>query len=306
MLKARSATLCLGIVALLMSHGLAQDRTSARKSTSRKTTTRKATANHLPGFDIVSRDYDGDGKADFAIRLKRGQWLIDYSRNGLGSWDEKIKERAPGATSRATARPRDYDGDGKADLAIFLDSRELCIDYAKNGFGKWDVIRSYEIPGLPTKSTPRDLSEAKTNRKPTTAAARRRAIDKRRADSRARRDRTRNFAGRGRNALKAVQEEFSKAGLGNFLGGNTKGGPLNIIVNGHDHEVELLVVAKPTGGNRRVVNGKAQMVQIRVAKSQRVIILVNGHRNQVKIPRVLINNVTSKVNGNGNRVRYTK
>jgi len=36
--------------------------------------------------------------------------------------------------------PRDYDGDGRADVSIKADDGRWLIDYASNGFGSWDVI----------------------------------------------------------------------------------------------------------------------------------------------------------------------
>jgi hypothetical protein len=36
-------------------------------------------------------DYNGDGKADIALRAADGLRLIDYARNGFGSWDISIQ-----------------------------------------------------------------------------------------------------------------------------------------------------------------------------------------------------------------------
>jgi peptidoglycan/xylan/chitin deacetylase (PgdA/CDA1 family) len=40
----------------------------------------------------------------------------------------------------AHAIPADYDSDGKADLSVKTDDGNWFIDYAANGFGRWDLI----------------------------------------------------------------------------------------------------------------------------------------------------------------------
>ncbi|NLC31325.1 MAG: VCBS repeat-containing protein, partial [Candidatus Moranbacteria bacterium] len=87
----------------------------------------------------TNNDYDGDGKADIAVKTNLGGYYIDYSSNGFGSWDV-IKSGYGDSTVKN--RPDDYDGDGKTDISIkTLDGRWL-IDYAHNGFGSWDVVKS--------------------------------------------------------------------------------------------------------------------------------------------------------------------
>lgn len=80
---------------------------------------RKVLPNTLSGI-VVSADYDGDGKADFAT-YKDGLWTIEQSTNGaartvsFGLSDDKLV-------------PADYDGDGKADIAVWRPS---------NGYWYW-------------------------------------------------------------------------------------------------------------------------------------------------------------------------
>ena len=45
--------------------------------------------------------------------------------------------------------PADYDGDGKADLSIKTNDGYWLIDYAYNGFGKWDDVLFYYGDGIP-------------------------------------------------------------------------------------------------------------------------------------------------------------
>jgi subtilisin family serine protease len=44
----------------------------------------------------------------------------------------------PALVRPSTPVPADYDGDGKDDLSVKTDSGEWLIDYASNGFGRWD------------------------------------------------------------------------------------------------------------------------------------------------------------------------
>jgi|GEM_PF-5531846 len=88
-------------------------------------------------------DYDGDTKADLAFKMNDGRWLIDYAANGFGSWDEIITDSLR-FHRFAHPAPADYDGDGRADLAIKDDEdASWWIDYARNGFGNWDLSLPY-------------------------------------------------------------------------------------------------------------------------------------------------------------------
>ncbi|MDQ3373402.1 MAG: FG-GAP-like repeat-containing protein, partial [Acidobacteriota bacterium] len=80
----------------------------------------------------VPADYDGDGKADIAVYRTEPR----FSSNGIGIW--QISQSSDGATrqvqfglSTDRALPADYDGDGKADLAVYRPS---------NGF--WYILQS--------------------------------------------------------------------------------------------------------------------------------------------------------------------
>jgi hypothetical protein len=90
-------------------------------------------------------DYDGDGKADLAMKVNDGRWLLDFARNGFGSWDLQVSSHSlPAVDKSSQPAPADYDGDGKADIAIKDDlTGEWCIDYAHNGFGSWDLKLPY-------------------------------------------------------------------------------------------------------------------------------------------------------------------
>ncbi|HLM01559.1 MAG TPA: VCBS repeat-containing protein [Pyrinomonadaceae bacterium] len=60
--------------------------------------------------DLVQADYDGDGKADFAV-YRDGWWYVMRSRDGFYAEKFGLPEDFP-------MRGNDYDGDGKADLAV--------------------------------------------------------------------------------------------------------------------------------------------------------------------------------------------
>ncbi len=98
----------------------------------------------------VPADYDGDGRADIAIKTSAGEWFIDYSndfrnpacasRPCFGSWNLMLwGSQAIYGGSEWTPVPADYDGDCKADLAMKSMYGDWFIDYASNGYGRWDV-----------------------------------------------------------------------------------------------------------------------------------------------------------------------
>jgi subtilisin family serine protease len=84
----------------------------------------------------VPKDYDGDGRADIAIKTDDGKWKIDYASNGFGAWDVVINNRYGGTESHGA--PGDFDGDGRDDIAVKTDNGSWSIDYAWNGFGPFD------------------------------------------------------------------------------------------------------------------------------------------------------------------------
>jgi len=85
----------------------------------------------------VPADYDGDGKADIALKQSNGVLKIDYAANGFGTWD--VTTPAIYGNASAIAVPGDFDGDFRADISVKKSDGSWAIDYAVNGFGSWDV-----------------------------------------------------------------------------------------------------------------------------------------------------------------------
>ncbi len=74
----------------------------------------------------VPGDYDGDGKTDVAVfRPSTGTWYVQLSSTpSTGTWYVQLSstgavEQTQWGVAGDTPVPRDYDGDGKADIAVF-------------------------------------------------------------------------------------------------------------------------------------------------------------------------------------------
>jgi hypothetical protein len=80
------------------------------------------------GMVAAAADFDGDGRADLAIRSFIGWWFIDLSRNGLGAFD--VWPQGWGSDG-SQPLPGDYDGDGIADLAVKDDCGPWRIDLTR-------------------------------------------------------------------------------------------------------------------------------------------------------------------------------
>jgi hypothetical protein len=93
-------------------------------------------------FHAVPADYDGDGKADLAVKDDvYGNWMIDYARDGFGGYNPSVPGFGGADFHGALfhAVPADYDGDGKADLAVKDDYfGGWMVDYAQDGFGGYN------------------------------------------------------------------------------------------------------------------------------------------------------------------------
>lgn len=85
-------------------------------------------------------DFDGDGRDDILIySLGITQFSIDYSSNGFGGADVRIKNTYyignSGGNANEYGASGDFDGDGLADWSRKRNSGIWCINYAYNGFG---------------------------------------------------------------------------------------------------------------------------------------------------------------------------
>ena len=77
------------------------------------------------GEDVVSGDYDGDGKADHAVyKRSTSTWYIRQSTTGT------VTATQWGAANDKTVQ-NDYDGDGKVDIATW-----------RNSNGRWYIRQS--------------------------------------------------------------------------------------------------------------------------------------------------------------------
>jgi hypothetical protein len=107
----------------------------------------------LPGYGgpdahPVPADYDGDGRADLSVKTDDGAWYVDYAKDGFNGWNvwhgKTVRALRGYGGPDAHPVPADYDGDGRADLSVKTDGGLWYIDYAKDGFGHWNV---WGLPG---------------------------------------------------------------------------------------------------------------------------------------------------------------
>lgn len=102
--------------------------------------------NGYGGSDHVAApaDFDGDGKADLVVVHKASPsngWGIDYSSNGYNGIDAWFNGHITYSYTRPM--PADYDGDGKADIAVKNDDGYWAIDYSADGFNGWNMVSGY-------------------------------------------------------------------------------------------------------------------------------------------------------------------
>jgi subtilisin-like proprotein convertase family protein len=90
----------------------------------------------LSGVNPVScmaPDYDGDGRTDMAVyRPESGEWFISQSGSSGGLWYVQWGAAAH-LNAGDVAVPADYDGDGRADVAVF-----------RRTTGRWWQINSFD------------------------------------------------------------------------------------------------------------------------------------------------------------------
>src|SRR5207302_998903 len=100
------------------------------------------------GATPAPADYDGDGKMDIAVFGTNGQWQIQMSSTGStmtriwGMGTDVIATNVLVSNAVVAMKPKtdttrssDYDGDGKADIAVYRPSAgSWYLLYAKNNF----------------------------------------------------------------------------------------------------------------------------------------------------------------------------
>jgi hypothetical protein len=103
-------------------------------------------------------DFNGDGKADFALFLDRTSQISVWFGDGSGGYVEKTRMRigAPGAYTTLAFVATDLNGDGKTDLAVLRDDKQPAVEgYLSDGSGKFTLAKTttYKTAGAPADNT---------------------------------------------------------------------------------------------------------------------------------------------------------
>jgi hypothetical protein len=97
------------------------------------------------GVKGVPADYDGDGRADIAVfEPTQLKWRIDYASDGFGNPDWDVSISTP-MTVEYSPYVADYDGDGRADLAVVTEAGAWFIRYSMGGSWAGPIVPT---PGL--------------------------------------------------------------------------------------------------------------------------------------------------------------
>ncbi len=103
------------------------------------------TPNGFSGAQILTGDFNGDGKTDVLVFRSSDGYIAQWLSNGAGGW--AYQQPAYAGSPYTQVVTGDFNGDGKTDLLVFQSSNGYLATWLSNGAGGWNYQPAVYIGG---------------------------------------------------------------------------------------------------------------------------------------------------------------